>query len=82
MALRLRLLLHQTLQNFQQFIDCFIVTFADVIRHTGTQMIPLKHLVKAVERCIRRCHLDQNIRTIGILLHHIADSADLPFDAV
>ena len=45
-------------------------------------MLREQHFIKAVQSCIYCRHLNQNIRTVDILLHHALDPADLSLDPV
>ena len=44
------------------------MAFAYIIGHAGPQMISKKDLVEAVERRVGRSHLNEDIRTVGVLL--------------
>ena len=62
------LLFHQFLKRYNQLIDRLIFSLADILCHTGTDMIRQKDFIEAVERRIDRRHLNQNIRTVRIFL--------------
>src|SRR5699024_9081825 len=73
-------LLHQLLQGRHQLVDRLFLSAAYIVCHAGTDVVCQQHLVKAVQGRIHRRDLDKDIRTVGVILHHLPDTAHLSFD--
>ena len=73
--------LHEPGQQPNQLVQLFVAAGTQVIGHTGAHVLGQQLLGKAVQRRVHRCHLYQNIHTVGILFQHAAHAAHLPFDA-
>ena len=77
-----RKLSHQLLQCGDKLIDDFIVSCADVVCYTSLDVVCEQLFRKCIERRVGCRDLHEDVRAVGAFLHHAANAADLPFDAV
>ena len=61
--------------------DHLLIPPADAVRHAGAEVFPQQLPAEAVEGGVDGGDLDQDVRTIDVLLQHFAQASDLSFDA-
>ena len=74
--------LHEFLQGSAEFIDGSFVSTTDILRDTAFDMAGEKLTVKSVQCRLDGADLSQNVHAVALVVHHLADAADLPFNAV
>ena len=78
---RNQFLFHQFLKDKDKFVDSvlFLACF-DVVNNTGTEVFSEEYFVKTVECGVDSGYLDQDIRTVHIVLNHFFDPSYLTFN--
>lgn len=72
----------EALEEIDDLVDDLRLAFADVADETAVNVRIQNVGSEALDRLVDRRELDEDVVAVAVLLHHAADAADLPRNAV
>src|SRR6266536_3097864 len=60
----------------------FVAALADALRHAVAEVAAQEHLLELLDRALHRVGLLQDVDAVGVVLHHLADAAQVALDVV